>query len=148
MGENELYSSRGRVKPNDALVSVKIIGILFATMGCPFTNEMIDNLIRIYDKLNAEKKVLEIVYCPIVSHCTTEEEEQFIGRMPWLSLPHEDSRLFTISKKFEVKNKLRLILLSQEECQVLNANAEKAFHLGEGEELFQQLLGEEPVHAM
>ncbi len=48
LGTEELVSKEGRVKPQDAFDSTKIIGLLFARTGCPFTNEMVDNLIGIY----------------------------------------------------------------------------------------------------
>ncbi len=48
LGTDELESKLGRVKPQDAFDSTKIIGLLFAKNGCPFTNEMVENLIGIY----------------------------------------------------------------------------------------------------
>ena len=77
LGSDELVSKEGRVKPKDAFDSTKIIGLLFAKTGCPFTNEMVENLIGTYKKLNIEKKVLEIVYCHAegTQYCGTDEDD-------------------------------------------------------------------------
>ena len=48
LGTEELISKQGRVTPQDAFDSTKIIGLLFAKTGCPFTNEMVETLIGIY----------------------------------------------------------------------------------------------------
>ena len=79
------------------------------------TNEMVDSLIQyecverggllwciligIYKKLNSEQKVLEIIYCkPEVKYCGTDEDDvKFMENMPWLSLPPDNQRFFSIS---------------------------------------------------
>lgn len=74
--------------------------------------------------------MLEIVYChaKCTYDCGTDEDDaKFQELMPWLSLQSEDQRFFRISKKFEVKEKPRLILMSKE-GSVLEGNAEKAFY--------------------
>ena len=48
IGAEELVSKQGRVNPKDAFTTTKIIGLLFAKTGCPFTNEMVETLIGIY----------------------------------------------------------------------------------------------------
>ena len=74
-GSEALISKRGTILPDEAISKVKIIGMLFAKSGCPFTNEMVDSLISIYQKVNTEKKVLEVIYCQAeMSYCSSEEE--------------------------------------------------------------------------
>ena len=52
LGTEELISSKGKTTPQEATNKVKIIGLLFAKAGCPFTNDMIKSLTDIYNKLN------------------------------------------------------------------------------------------------
>ena len=53
-GTEALISKRGTIFPVEATRKVKIVGMLFAIGGCPFTNEMVDTLISIYQKVNIE----------------------------------------------------------------------------------------------
>ncbi len=59
--------------------------------------------------------------------------------MPWLILPKDDPRFFKISKRFQVKSKPRLILMTPEGV-VVDSNAEKAYYSGEGNILIESLL--------
>ena len=59
--------------------------------------------------------------------------------MPWLILPKDDPRYFKISKRFQVKSKPRLVLMTPEGV-VVDENAEKAYISGTGNILIESLL--------
>ena len=76
-GADELISKKGKMTPMEATNKVKIVGMLFAKNGCPFTNDMVKSLSDIYNKLNQYNKILEIIYCQggEVSYCGLDEDE-------------------------------------------------------------------------
>ena len=52
-GTEELLSKRGKIVPMEATNKVKLVGMLFARTGCPFSNDMVSSLINSYSKINS-----------------------------------------------------------------------------------------------
>ena len=75
MGTETLVSKRGKINAVEATSKTKLVGFLFLTYGCPFTTDMTNCLIGSYNKVNAEKKVLEIIYCHQSNPCQSVDED-------------------------------------------------------------------------
>ena len=63
LGTESLICSRGKISPLEATTKTKLIGFLFLNHGCPFTFDITNTLIITYNKVNAESKQLEIIFC-------------------------------------------------------------------------------------
>lgn len=77
------------------------IALYYSAKWCVPCKEFTPKLIKFYEEVNKDSKVLEIIF---VSGDNEEEEfEEYYGQMPWLALPFDDI-LDEVTTKFPVSS--------------------------------------------
>ena len=66
--------------------------------NCPPCREFTPILAELYNEVNADGKILEIVFGS--GDKTQEEFDEYFGEMPWIALPRLDARLKSLCPKF------------------------------------------------
>jgi len=87
--------------------------------NCPPCRECTALLGALYEEVNENEKVLEVVFCS--GDKTDEEFDAYYAEMPWLALPRGKKKIMGANaKKFGVKGVPRLIILRASDGKVLS----------------------------
>ena len=65
----------------------KLVGIYYSMHTCPPCREFTPLLSSLYEELNEDQKVIEIIY--FSGDKNEEQFEEYFSEMPWLALPRE-----------------------------------------------------------
>jgi nucleoredoxin len=123
LGEDFL-SQQGDVSIDEIKGPGKVIGLYFSAHWCPPCKAFTPLLAETYNKVRANGKQLEIIFCS--SDRDTASFGKYFGEMPWLAIPHGDKRKEALSSMFEVKGIPTLVLLDGESGEVINASGRSA----------------------
>ena len=108
-GTEPLLSHTGTVNPVEALKDAKLIGIYFSMHHCPPCREFTPLFADVYNEVNTDGKVIEVVFC------SGDKEQkifdEYYAEMPWLALPKGDPRMGALATQFKVTGVPRLIVL-------------------------------------
>ena len=93
--------------------SPKLIGIYYSMHNCPPCREFTPLLASLYEELNEDSKVIEIIY--FSGDKTEEEFQEYFGEMPWMALPRDQKQvMMQNAKRFKIKGVPRLIMLKHD----------------------------------
>ena len=87
LGTNDLISKDGTIKPKDALTDVKLVAIYFSMHHCPPCRQFTPLLTTVYEEVNADSKVLEVIFCSFDKNL--DAFKSYYNEMPWLALPFQ-----------------------------------------------------------
>jgi nucleoredoxin len=91
----------------------KLIAIYYSMHNCPPCREFTPLLAALYEEINDDEKVLEIIY--FSGDKTQEQFDDYFGEMPWLALPREHKKvMMENAKRFKIKGVPRLIMLKHD----------------------------------
>ena len=89
-----------------------IIGLYFYASFCPVCRNFTKLLIEFYNEINRDKHKMEIVLIPL-----DNEEEEFkkhINKMPWATLPFNDSKIKEIVAKYSITSIPKLLIFNNQ----------------------------------
>ena len=101
--------------------SGKLLMIYLSMHDCPGCLEFTPLLVELYNELNENGKVFEVVFMS-----GDKQEDVFRGYwadMPWPALPFKDRRMKQVIKRFGIKGLPRLIVMNAKTYEVLHADA-------------------------
>ena len=79
----------------------KLFAIYFSMHNCPPCRDFTPLLASIYEEVNEDEKVLEVVF--FSGDKTQEDFDKYYDEMPWLALPREKKDIMTANaKKFKI----------------------------------------------
>jgi len=88
----------------------KLIALYYSMHNCPPCREFTPLLSMLYEEVNEDEKILEIIF--FSGDKNQEQFDEYYGEMPWLALPREKRAIMgKNAKRFEVKGVPRLIML-------------------------------------
>jgi nucleoredoxin len=97
----------------------KLLAIYYSMHNCPPCREFTPMLEAIYEEVNEEEKVLEIIF--FSGDKTQEEFDEYYGGMPWLALPRNMKKIMMDNaKRFKVKGVPRLVMLRVSDGEILS----------------------------
>lgn len=97
----------------------KLLAIYYSMHDCPPCREFTPILAALYEEVNEDEKVLEIVF--FSGDKTQGEFDEYYGEMPWLALPRDQNKIMMQNaKKFKIKGVPRLIMLRTSDGKVLS----------------------------
>ena len=97
----------------------KLLAIYYSMHDCPPCREFTPMLSALYEEVNEDEKVLEIVF--FSGDKTQALFDEYFGEMPWLALPRSQNKIMMQNaKKFKIKGVPRLILLRTSDGKVLS----------------------------
>lgn len=97
---SKLLSAAGEVTPDTALAA-PVVAIYFSAHWCPPCRGFTPVLAKLYQKWNASKKEIEIIF---VSRDRDEPSfKQYFKEMPWLAIPFEEK---TVVDQLRAKYKI------------------------------------------
>jgi nucleoredoxin len=103
----------------------KVIGLYFSAHWCPPCRGFTPKLVELYNKLKAEGKNFEIIFCS--SDRDEESFGEYFGEMPWLALPFsERGRKADLSSRFGVEGIPTLVILEGTSGKVITTNGRGA----------------------
>lgn len=87
--------------------------------NCPPCREFTPILAALYDEINKDEKVLEVVFCS--GDKTEEVFSDYFGEMPWYAIPLDQKKLaLNNAKKFEVSGVPTLVMIRCSDGKVLS----------------------------
>ena len=99
----------------------KFIGIYFSAHWCPPCRGFTPKLVEYYNTRKTQgKDDFEIIFAS--SDHDQASFDEYYGEMPWLALPHGDSRINKLSSRFEVEGIPSFVIIDPE-GNVVNTNA-------------------------
>jgi nucleoredoxin len=96
---------------SSVLKTNRVVGLYFSASWSPYCQCFTPILIDFYNEINAEEKQFEVILVP--RDLKKEDFDEYYGKMPWLSLPYEDSRIALFIEKYAVKGFPNLIILKK-----------------------------------
>lgn len=117
---NLFESHTNKVEIGD-IMKCEIICIYCSAHWCPPCRTFTPVLGQVYEKINAGKKQMEIVYCTFDRN--EEEFNEYFATMPFLAIPWSDEdRRDKIDERFEIEG-IPLLIVLDRWCNVLVADA-------------------------
>mmetsp|Transcript_2531 Transcript_2531/g.2158 ORF Transcript_2531/g.2158 Transcript_2531/m.2158 type:complete len:145 (+) Transcript_2531:107-541(+) len=106
---------RGSEKVNldDELKDAPVVAYYFSAHWCPPCRNFTPKLVEKYKEWNKDGKKIEVVFMSF-----DQDEDQFkeyFGTMPWLAIPHGDSRIDQIAAKYKANSIPRLVIVDKDE---------------------------------
>lgn len=102
------------------LNSVPKIALYYSAKWCVPCKEFTPKLAKLYEEVNKDSKILEII---LVSGDNDEDDfEEYYGSMPWLSLPFDDI-LDDVTEKMPVTSLPCLKIIDPQTCSVKVENS-------------------------
>jgi len=120
----DFLSQQDDVSIDDIKGPGKVIGLYFSAHWCPPCKAFTPLLVKTYNKVRADGKQLEIIFCS--SDRTTASFGEYFGEMPWLAIPHGDTRNEALSSMFDVNGIPTLVLIDGATGEVINASGRSA----------------------
>ena len=97
----------------------KLLAIYYSMHNCPPCREFTPLLNMIYEEVNEDEKVMEIIF--FSGDKTQEQFDEYYGEMPWLALPrHMKKIMMENAKRFKVKGVPRLVMLRVSDGEILS----------------------------
>ena len=97
----------------------KLLAIYYSMHNCPPCREFTPLLNMIYEEVNDDEKVLEVIF--FSGDKTQEQFDEYYGEMPWLALPrHMKKIMMENAKRFKVKGVPRLVMLRVSDGEILS----------------------------
>lgn len=97
----------------------KLLAIYYSMHNCPPCREFTPLLNMIYEEVNEDEKVLEVIF--FSGDKTQEQFDEYYGEMPWLALPrHMKKIMMENAKRFKVKGVPRLVMLRVSDGEILS----------------------------
>lgn len=115
----QLYRADGSTVGVESLGNVPVIGIYFASSGCPACGGFTPLLVEAYNQLKEDGRSFEVVLVsPGIADATLL---QYMGEaaMPWLAVPSESSRPMALVKRYDVRW-IPTLLVIDEEANILS----------------------------
>ena len=78
-----------------------LIGLFFSALWCPPCNGFNSILIDFYKKVNADKKILEIIFCSVDEDIS--DYNQYLKIVPFPAIDFSDPKLEDLSTAFEIE---------------------------------------------
>jgi nucleoredoxin len=116
------FESKNETVSNN-LSSVKIIGIYFSAHWCPPCKGFTPVLSKLYEKVNENGKVFEVVFVSLDKDEKTYRS--YLSTMPWVALPFEHDLCDDLRLKYKVSGIPRLVILHPD-GEVIEDNARTA----------------------
>lgn len=120
----DFLSQQDDVSIDDIKGPGKVIGLYFSAHWCPPCKAFTPLLAKTYNKVRADGKQLEIIFCS--SDRDTASFGEYFGGMPWLAIPHGDTRKEALSSMFDVNGIPSLVLIDGATGEVINASGRSA----------------------
>ena len=96
----------------------KLFAIYYSMHNCPPCREFTPLLAALYEEVNEDEKVLEVVF--FSGDKSQEEFDEYYGEMPWLALPREKKEIMGANaKRFKVRGVPRLVMLRASDGKIL-----------------------------
>lgn len=112
----ELFGDKLRTAKNKSVsvdtLSEKVIGIYFSAHWCPPCRAFTPQLVKFYDKLQADKKPFEIVFVSSDQNKDAMYDYMKEMGMNWSALPFGDKHKDILAKKFNVSGIPKLVILN------------------------------------
>ena len=97
----------------------KLLAIYYSMHNCPPCREFTPLLNMIYEEVNEDEKVMEVIF--FSGDKTQEQFDEYYGEMPWLALPrHMKKIMMENAKRFKVKGVPRLVMLRVSDGEILS----------------------------
>ena len=110
---NALIAENGvTTTPTSNLDQIPILGLLFSAKWCPTCKIFNKKLTKIYESVNRESRLFEIVQ--ISSDLALEEYQSELKTVPWLGVKFDVARSDSITEQFDVTSIPTLIVLGAE----------------------------------
>lgn len=108
---DKLRNAKNKPIPVDILTD-KVIGIYFSAHWCPPCRAFTPQLVKFYDKLQADGKPFEIVFVSSDNNKDAMYDYMKEMGMNWNALPYGDKRKELLAKKFNVSGIPKLVILN------------------------------------
>ena len=108
---NEFLSKGTDKVHKEDVLNNDIIGIYFSAHWCGPCRAFTPNFAKFYEKVNKEKKQIEIIYCP--SDETINQFNEYYKTMPWLSIPFESDSKDAIADGLGISSIPTLIIFDK-----------------------------------
>jgi len=94
---------------NSFLTEVKLIGIYFSAHWCPPCRNFTPKLVKFYNEINKNKKIMEIIF----ASCDSDENQfnEYFNEMPWIAFPFGDQRNEALSDAYNCEGIPYLVIL-------------------------------------
>lgn len=121
---------------DNTFLRYKVIGILFTGSWVPPAKEFMEKLEKLYEEVNANEKVFEIVQIP---NEKSEQafKEQLTEKRNWLYLPFNDPFIKTLVEQYKVEYLPTFIIVNRE-MFVLSTNGRKDMLENEGKTAYEK----------
>jgi len=102
-------NDRSIVAPSDVLAGKEVVILYFSAHWCPPCRSFTPKLITLYEKLQADSKKFELVFCSLDKSET--EYNEYTSNMPWLCLPFKAKESETMASKYKAKGIPHLVIV-------------------------------------
>ena len=105
---NEFVSKDGQCD-STTLNAVELIGIYFSAHWCPPCRNFTPVLAEFYNQVNANGKVMEIVFC--TADQDDHQFKEYLATMPWIALPFGSGVIESLNETHKVSGIPRLVII-------------------------------------
>ena len=103
------FIGQGGETVSEEAIRGKTLGIYFSAHWCPPCRGFTPKLVETYKKVKAAGRDFEVIF--VSSDRDQHSFDEYFAEMPWLAVPHGDSRKGALSKLFEVEGIPTLVII-------------------------------------
>jgi len=100
---DQLYRADGSPVGVEALDQTSIIGVYFASPGCPACGAFNPLLIDAYDQLRADGRSFDVVLVTVGISATSQSEYMVDSGMPWLAVSAQSKKPSELAQRYLVR---------------------------------------------
>lgn len=108
---NQLFRADGSTVSVQTLQNVAVIGIYFASPGCPACGAFTPLLVNAYQQLQEDARSFEVVLVSLIGSDTHLIEYMVDSNMPWLAVSSQGSIANSIVQRYDVRWVPTLIII-------------------------------------
>ena len=117
------FIGQGGETVSEEAIRGKTLGIYFSAHWCPPCRGFTPKLVETYKKVKAAGRDFEVIF--VSSDRDQHSFDEYFAEMPWLAVPHGDSRKGALSKLFEVEGIPTLVIVGAD-GKVINTEGTSA----------------------